>query len=534
MAQPTSFTSQGVDDQERLLDEASAVVKEQAYYMKRAIDNDQLREAMKHASNLICELRTSLLSPKNYYELYMQVFQEMQHLSNFFGDKSRHNRKMVELYETVQHAGNILPRMYLLATVGASYIKSQEAPAKEILKDMNELTKGVQHPLRGLFLRYYLSQMVKDKLPDTGTEYEGEGGNIDDAFEFIFTNLCESNRLWVRMQNQGPIKDKSKREKERHDLRVLVGANLVRLSQLDGMTIEYYADNALPKILEHVTSVKDTMSQQYIFESMIQVFPDDFHIRTLEPILAAYTKANPSVDMKPIMVTLMNRLASYLTNTEGSGTVTNVDIFSLFRTHLQQILERALEPAPSTGVDQQLDISAPLEVQAAFMQFTLSLYPDKLHYVDIILGSTVDVLKKYFARFTGGNKLSGPAAEQVMELLACPFKTLSLSVLEMEQFPTLLGFLNFQTRKKVSMEIIKSVIEGENALSTVEAVNHLFGTISPLLKDEEDTPTEEGRNTEAFTHEQHQVCRLIHKIRNDDTDVEFQILQTMRSFFWTR
>jgi len=64
MAQPTSFTSQGVDDQERLLDEASAVVKEQAYYMKRAIDNDQLREAMKHASNLICELRTSLLSPK--------------------------------------------------------------------------------------------------------------------------------------------------------------------------------------------------------------------------------------------------------------------------------------------------------------------------------------------------------------------------------------------------------------------------------------------------------------------------------------
>jgi len=126
----------GGDDQDRLLDEATAVVKEQAFYMKRAMDNDNLREALKHASNLICELRTSLLSPKNYYELYMQVFQEMQHIGAFFSDKSRHNRKMLDLYESVQHAGNILPRLYLLATVGASYIKSKEAPAKEILKDM--------------------------------------------------------------------------------------------------------------------------------------------------------------------------------------------------------------------------------------------------------------------------------------------------------------------------------------------------------------------------------------------------------------
>merc|ERR1719171_3180451 len=100
-------------------------------------------------------------------------------MSAFFNDKGRHGRKMLDLYESVQHAGNILPRLYLLATGAASYIKSKEAPAKEILKDVNELCKGVQHPIRGLFLRYYLSQMVKDKLPDTGSEYEGEGGDIN-------------------------------------------------------------------------------------------------------------------------------------------------------------------------------------------------------------------------------------------------------------------------------------------------------------------------------------------------------------------
>ena len=45
----------------------------QAFYMKRAIDNDNLREALKHSSNMICELRTSLLSPKQYYDLYSHV-----------------------------------------------------------------------------------------------------------------------------------------------------------------------------------------------------------------------------------------------------------------------------------------------------------------------------------------------------------------------------------------------------------------------------------------------------------------------------
>lgn len=524
------------DDQDRLLDEATAVVKEQAFYMKRAIDNDNLREALKHSSNLICELRTALLSPKNYYELYCQVFQEMQHLAAFFSDKSRHGRKMIDLYESVQHAGNILPRLYLLATVGASYIKSKEAPAKEILKDMNELTKGVQHPMRGLFLRYYMSQMVKDKLPDTGTEYEAEGGgNIDDAFDFILTNFQESNRLWVRMQNQGPVKDKSKREKERHDLRVLVGANLVRLSQLDGVTVEYYAESALPKILDHVLSVKDTMSQQYLFESMIQVFPDEFHIRTLEQVLASYTKAQPSVDMKPIMVTLMRRLSDFLQNAEGPHALSGVDIFALFRTHLQAILERTLEPGAVQGAVP--DIGPPLEVQAAFMQFTLSLYPDKIHYVDIILHSTVEILQKYFARMSEtssgpiNKKLASPGADKVVDLLSHPLKTLSLQVFEMEHYTTLLGFLSFGTRKQVSLEMVSIVVEDDYALNSVEAVNNLFGVITPLLKDEEDTPNDEGNDKVTFAAEQHQVCKLVHQVRGVDTDTEMSILNAMRAAF---
>ena len=48
---------------------------------------------------------------------------------------------------------------YLLCTVGSCYIRGQEGAAREVLKDLVEMCKGVQHPTRGLFLRAYLCQV---------------------------------------------------------------------------------------------------------------------------------------------------------------------------------------------------------------------------------------------------------------------------------------------------------------------------------------------------------------------------------------
>ena len=103
----------------------------------------------------------------------MEVFDHLSFLEMFIMTAHRVGTPMAELYQMVQQAGNVLTRMYLLITVGAVFIKSKKAPAKDILADLVEMTKGVQQPMRGLFLRYYLSQKTKDKLPDTHSEYEG-------------------------------------------------------------------------------------------------------------------------------------------------------------------------------------------------------------------------------------------------------------------------------------------------------------------------------------------------------------------------
>jgi hypothetical protein len=53
-------------------------VKKQAFYMKRFLDGNNLREGLKCASAMTGELRTAKLSPKNYYELYMNVRTDKQ------------------------------------------------------------------------------------------------------------------------------------------------------------------------------------------------------------------------------------------------------------------------------------------------------------------------------------------------------------------------------------------------------------------------------------------------------------------------
>lgn len=193
------------EEQEKWLAEGIAGLQQNAFYMHRALDSNNLRDALKYSAQMLAELRTSRLSPHKYYELYMRAFDELRKLEFFFREETKRGCTIIDLYELVQHAGNILPRLYLLCTVGSVYIKSKEAPAKDVLKDLVEMSRGIQHPIRGLFLRSYLSQVSRDKLPDVGSEYEGDGGTVMDAVEFVLQNFTEMNKLWVRMQHQAVL-----------------------------------------------------------------------------------------------------------------------------------------------------------------------------------------------------------------------------------------------------------------------------------------------------------------------------------------
>ncbi|UPX14382.1 retromer complex subunit Vps35, variant 2 [Ascochyta rabiei] len=252
-----------VEDQARLLEDALAVVRQQTMLMRRCLETPgKLMDALKCSSTLVSELRTSSLGPKQYYELYMAVFDALRHLAVYLRENHPVNH-LADLYELVQYAGNIIPRLYLMVTVGTVYMAIEDAPVKEIMKDMMEMSRGVQHPIRGLFLRYYLAGQARDHLP--AGDSEGPEGNLQDSISFILTNFVEMNKLWVRLQHQGHSREREQRTKERQELQLLVGSNLVRLSQL--VDLENYK-KILNPLLEQIVQCRDVLAQEYLLEGM--------------------------------------------------------------------------------------------------------------------------------------------------------------------------------------------------------------------------------------------------------------------------
>lgn len=96
---------------------------------------------MKHAAEMLEELKTSALSPKNYYALWMAIFADMRELEKYFKEEAKRGRKMKELYSSVQQSPFLISRLYLLITVGSVYIQSHEEGSKLILGDIIEMMR---------------------------------------------------------------------------------------------------------------------------------------------------------------------------------------------------------------------------------------------------------------------------------------------------------------------------------------------------------------------------------------------------------
>ncbi|XP_059055792.1 vacuolar protein sorting-associated protein 35 [Achroia grisella] len=528
IAQMTNLASP-VEEQEKLLEEAWNVVKVQAFQMKRCLDKSKLMDALKHASTMLGELRTSLLSPKSYYELYMAITDELRHLELYLLEEFQKGRKVADLYELVQYAGNIVPRLYLLITVGLVYIKTSTNLRRDLLKDLVEMCRGVQHPLRGLFLRNYLLQCTRNILPDIAEAQNESEGTVRDAIDFVLMNFAEMNKLWVRMQHQGHSRDKERRERERSELRILVGTNLVRLSQLESVTVDDYRRLVLPGILEQVVSCRDAIAQEYLMECIIQVFPDEFHLANLQPFLKSCAELQPGVNIKNIIIALIERLAAYSQRNEGNinlsvvmedGKEQEVQLFEVFSDQVAAITQTRVD-MPSEDM---------LSLQLALLKLAQRCHPDKLGYVDRVLAHT-DKICVDIHQNSGKTHLenSMPVFKELMKILKLPadhYKNI-LTLIKLQNYSPLIKHLNYTGRIMIAVHLINDVLETDTLISTPEDVKAVLSMLDVLVKDQPDQPTTEP-DVEDFMEEQGLLARLIHHLKSESADQQYLILSAAR------
>lgn len=513
----------------------------------------------------------------------MSVFDALGVLSNYLKEAHKAGRHhLADLYELVQYAGNIVPRLYLMITVGSAYMSMADAPTKEIMRDMMEMSRGVQHPIRGLFLRYYLSGETKNDLP-TGSE-DGRQGNLQDSISFTLTNFIEMNKLWVRLQHQGHSRERQMRELERTELKSLVGTNLVRLSQLEGIDLKTYSEVILPAVLEQVIQCRDVLAQEYLLEVVTQVYPDDYHLRTLDQLLSAIAKLNPHVNVKQIVIQLIDRLANFAareaendspeerarkeedaaktlakkvasirlnstgfnseepgstaehspqeasqpssaTNEKFRGIPVDVKLFEIFWEQITSLVRAR----PDLKIQ---DISAML---VSLCNLALSCYPANLEYVNQVLAYAEDKTVEH----KDSTDLHSPEArENLLKLLSAPLTNYTnlLTVLAIPSYVPLLQSQSHQIKRSVASVIVSSLLQKRTVIDNVEDAEGTFDLLKVLIVQDSQPQNNGQRETrrsrdvdsDETVEEQGWLARLVHFLKSDDLDTQFKLLQVAR------
>ncbi|MBA0836861.1 hypothetical protein Goarm_009053, partial [Gossypium armourianum] len=336
-----------------------------------------------------------------------------------------------------------------------------------------------------------------------------DADTVMDAVEFILENFTEMNKLWVRMQLEGPGRVREKREKERSALQELVGKNLHVLSQIEGVDLEIYKETVLPRVLEQVVNCKDDLSQYYLMDCIIQVFPDEYHLQTLEMLLAACPQVQPTVDIKTVLSRLMDRLSKYAASSADVLTeFLQVEAFTKLSNAIEKVIEVQVD-MPAVGA---------ITLYVSLLTFTLRVHPDRLDYVDQVLGACVKKLSSI-------PKLEDSrATKQVVALLSAPLEKYNdtVTALKISNYPRVMDHLDNGTNKVMAMVIIESIMKNNTCISTADKVEVLFELIKGLIKDL-DGATDE-LDEEDFKDEQNSVAKLIHMLYNNEPEEMLKII----------
>ena len=439
-------------EQDNILSKSLKKIKAQTYKVNNTISQNNLRQCLKETYILLNELRINTLTPKRYYNLYISIFDIMLTLKNYFFEEVSRGKILIDLYDKVQQAKNVIPRIYLMITVGSIYMEKVPKSVHVILFDLLGVVKQVQNPIKGLFVRNYLLKMVKDKLPDKNNIYEKQGGTFEDSLKFLIQNLEEMNLLWIRLLIGVDTNNKTQREKERDELKILIGESINKLSSLESLTKEIYEEQILPKLLKIIIDSKDILSQQYLMECIIHSFPDSYNIKCIEQILDTMTQLKQGVDICNLFINLMDKIGQFFGNEKNNNKDINdiietaKNIYPVLLSNFEVILNKNIKNEKNMNNNNNINnipLIILLDLICSFLKFSMKCSPEEQKNISInkILSFTVLLIKKF------ENKKTEDETKKIYEILLIPLNG-GINIFELNEYYKLFEHLDYFTKKK--------------------------------------------------------------------------------------
>lgn len=105
---------------------------------------------------------------------------------------------------------------------------------------------------------------------------------------------------------------------------------------------------------------------------------------------------------------------------------------------------------------------------------------------------------------------------------------MSLTILQMSEYPNLMQYLPFAKKRYVASKICQAVVSLKSILNDKNIVIELIKFINPLLCNEKDYVEIEQSE---FEEEQQSVAKLVHLVQNDNPSQSLEILMLFQKKF---
>lgn len=287
----------------------------------------------------------------------------------------------------------------------------------------------------------------------------------------------------------------------------------------------------------------DTLSRNLV---ITKVFPDEFHLHTLDLLLSAIARLNPYVDLKKIVIGLMDRLSAFAARETESAADPDTR-----KQREEGAVEKLLEKlkisgaskdeapvsaeasaAQENGVEQPstetledtenkpegeetaastdganpnipsgialysifynqvvnliqnrgLPIQDTMALLVSLVNLALNTYPDQLEYVDKILDFATQKTSKY----TDHADLHSPPAQQnLLHLLLAPLRSYAsiFTALALPHYLPLLTAQSYPTRRSVAGEIARSLLKNRTLIATTENLDRVLQALRVVIKE---------------------------------------------------
>ena len=492
----------------QLLNSIISQIRKTSELMKKSIEKKDLRQTLKYCEEIISQLKTDFFSPQLYYQLFAFVFEEILQIQSFFKIEIKNGRNAFYFYKSVQQCITVLPRVYLMIIVGSLLLEEKNIDTNEVLVDLIEACNSVQHPIRGLFVRYFFLKILKDYLFE---------------IDILMTNFKEMNKLWIRI-NKIDYYPKIGIKNLRNDLKVLIGENIMRFGFVMNHLISkdkknnenIYKDKILLPILNIIKDNEDEISQEYILICLIQVFNEEYNIKNIDIIINTLNEIKENIDIKIILIDLMEKLSKYK-DIKNLKSMKIKDIFEKINALINDIANKYLDKINNI-LKENNDINTSeenknenknknyikinekelikiIELQSCFLKFII--YFGSAEFKKEIIDIINKTLDKCYELLNSINKINEdnpnisittnnlkPENIKILYNLLNILIDSPISVIQFKSFPNLMNYLNIIFKNDLLLNILNSLTNKYNlgTINNKEKLKKLLEFIEPMIQ----------------------------------------------------